>query len=193
MPKRAGGSGVSAGGVGAADVDVPVLDPTVLDPTAELIATLTARHLTIGVAESLTGGLLTAELIRIPGASVVVSGGIVAYNTELKRTLLGVDGGMLAVHGAVHADVAIQMAVGVRTAVAIGGVRADVGVSTTGVAGPDPQDGQAPGTVFIGVSLEGGAFAIPMQLTGDRATIRAETVSAAVEAVRQLIAQNDSE
>jgi len=161
---------------------------TAVDETAELIASLTARHLTIGVAESLTGGLLTAELIRIPGASVVVSGGIVAYNTELKRTLLGVDGGLLAVHGAVHADVAIQMAVGVRTAVAIGGVRANIGVATTGVAGPDAQDGQPPGTVFIGVSSDNGSVAIPVQLVGDRATIRAETVTAAIEAVRQLIA-----
>jgi nicotinamide-nucleotide amidase len=163
------------------------------DATAELIARLTARHLSIGVAESLTGGLLVADLIRIPGASMVVSGGIVAYNTELKRTLLGVDGGILAVHGAVHPDVAIQMAVGVRTAVSIGGVRADIGVATTGVAGPDAQDGQPPGTVFIGVSSENGALAIPLQLTGDRAQIRADTVTAAIEAVRQLIAPEDLE
>jgi nicotinamide-nucleotide amidase len=147
----------------------------------------------IGVAESLTGGLLTAELIRIPGASVAVSGGIVAYNTELKRTLLGVDGGLLAVHGAVHPGVAIQLAGGVRTAVAIGGVRADIGVSTTGVAGPDGQDGQPPGTVFVGVSTENGAVAIPLQLTGDRAKIRAETVASAIEAVRQLIAPESTE
>lgn len=187
MPKHSGGSaGPTAAGVAPTGT-------TPIDSTAELVATLTARHLTIGVAESLTGGLLTAELIRIPGASVVVNGGIVAYNTELKRTLLGVDGGMLAVHGAVHPDVAIQMAVGVRTAVAIGGVRADFGVSTTGVAGPDQQDGQAVGTVFIGVSSENGSVAIPVQITGDRTTIRAETVRAAIEAVRQLIAPEGME
>lgn len=195
MPKHSGGSagpaaprGLGATSGGATAAGATAANATALDETAELIASLTARHLTIGVAESLTGGLLTAELIRIPGASVVVNGGIVAYNTELKRTLLGVDGGLLAVHGAVHADVAIQMAVGVRTAVAIGGVRANIGVSTTGVAGPDPQDGQAPGTVFIGVSSDNGSLAIPVQLAGDRTTIRAETVTAAIEAVRQLIA-----
>jgi nicotinamide-nucleotide amidase len=163
------------------------------DPAADLVAELAARHLTIGVAESLTGGLLAAELIRIPGASVVVNGGVVAYNTELKRTLLHVDGSILNVHGAVHPDVAIQMAVGVRTAVAVGGVRADVGVSTTGAAGPDAQDGQEPGTVFIGVSTSSRAWAIPLHLHGDRASIRAQTVERAVEAVRDLLAEEAAE
>jgi nicotinamide-nucleotide amidase len=163
------------------------------DVTAELIAELTARHLTIGVAESLTGGLLTAELIRIPGASIVVNGGVVAYNSEVKRTLLDVDGSVLNVHGAVHPDVAIQMAVGVRTAVAVGGVRADIGVATTGAAGPDAQDGQEPGTVFIGVSMGGGARAIAFNLQGDRASIRAQTVDRAVEAVRDLLAEDTPE
>lgn len=167
--------------------DAPAPAP---DPTAELIAELTARHLTIGVAESLTGGLLTAELIRIPGASVVVNGGVVAYNTDLKRTLLGVDVAILNVHGAVHPDVAIQMAVGVRTAAAVGGVRADVGVSTTGAAGPDPQDGREPGTVFIGVSVGTYAWSIPLQLVGDRASVRAQTVVRAVEAVREILARD---
>jgi nicotinamide-nucleotide amidase len=159
------------------------------DTTAELVAELTARHLTIGVAESVTGGLLTAELIRIPGASVVVNGGIVAYDTELKRTLLGVDGAVLNVHGAVHPDVAIQMAVGVRTAVAVGGVRADIGVATTGAAGPDPQDGQEPGTVFIGLSSGTVARAVALHLQGDRASIREQTVERAVQAVRDLLAR----
>lgn len=163
------------------------------DATAELISELIARRLTIGVAESLTGGLLVAELIRIPGASAVVNGGIVAYHTELKHSLLGVDSGILNVHGAVHADVAKQMAVGARSQLSVGGVRAQVGVSTTGVAGPGAQDGQSPGTVFIGLSLGSGAWAIPLQLHGDRAAIRAQTVARAVEAVRELIARDDTE
>jgi nicotinamide-nucleotide amidase len=163
------------------------------DATAALIAELTARHLTIAVAESLTGGLLTAELIRIPGASVVVNGGVVAYNTELKRSLLGVDSSMLNVHGPVHPDVAKQMAVGARSFLAVGGNRAQVGVSTTGVAGPGPQGGQRAGTVFIGLSIGTGSWAIPLELDGDRAMIRAETVRRAVEAVRDLIALDDAE
>ncbi|GAB3124483.1 CinA family protein [Glaciibacter psychrotolerans] len=163
------------------------------DATADLIETMRAARMTIGVAESLTGGLVTAELTRIPGASAVVNGGVVAYHTELKSTLLGVDVSVLAVHGAVHPDVALQMAVGVRTAVAVDGRRADIGVATTGVAGPDSQDGQEPGTVFIGVSMDGASQVVALQLAGDRASIRSETVVRTVEAVRQLIAQTLAE
>lgn len=159
------------------------------DAAAQLIAELTARQLTIGVAESLTGGLLSAELIRIPGASLVVNGGVVAYNTALKSTLLDVDAALLAAHGAVHPEVAKQMAEGVRRAVAVDGRPADVGVSTTGVAGPDPQDGQAVGTVFIGIASENGSSALTLQLAGERADIRAETVALAIEAVCRLITQ----
>lgn len=166
---------------------------TAVDATAELVEELIARRLTIAVAESLTGGLLTAELIRIPGASATVNGGVVAYNTDLKRTMLGVDSSILNVHGAVHPDVAKQMAVGARTALAVAGVRADLGVSTTGVAGPGTQDGQLPGTVFIGLSLGTGSWAIPLQLSGDRAAIRAETVRRSIDAVRDLMARHEAE
>lgn len=167
--------------------------PEAADPTAALIAELTARHLTIAVAESLTGGLLTAELTGIPGASVVVNGGVIAYSTELKSTLLGVDSSILAVHGPVDPDVAKQMAVGVRTELAVAGVRADVGVATTGVAGPDPQGGRSPGTVFIGLSFGTGSWAVPLHLSGDRATVRAQTVARAVEAVHELIGHGQVE
>ena len=174
--------------------DPALTEPTdAADPTALLIAELTARHLTIAVAESLTGGLLVAELVRIPGASVVVNGGVVAYQAELKQRLLGVDSSILNVHGPVHPDVAKQMAIGARTHLAVGGERADIGVSTTGVAGPDPQGGLEPGTVFIGVSQGTGSWAIPLQLSGDRDAIRSETVALAIEAVRELIARNPTE
>lgn len=163
------------------------------DPTALLIAELTERRLTIAVAESLTGGLLVAELVRIPGASVVVNGGVVAYQTELKHTLLGVDSSILNVHGPVHPDVARQMAIGVRTHLAVGGERADIGVSTTGVAGPDATDGHEPGTVFIGVSRGARAWAVPLRLSGDRTAIRTGTVARAVEAVREIIAMDSVE
>jgi nicotinamide-nucleotide amidase len=188
--------------------DLAVPDPAVPDPevpdlasevasdadaTEALIQELTARNLTIAVAESLTGGLLVAELIRIPGASEVVNGAVVSYNTELKRTLLGVDSSILNVHGPVHPDVAKQMAIGVRSHLAVGGRRAEVGVATTGVAGPFPQDGLRPGTVFIGLAKGTGSWAIPLHLTGDRDAVRTETVRRAVDAVRDLIARGDSE
>ncbi|MFD4420510.1 CinA family protein [Agromyces sp. NPDC058484] len=153
------------------------------DPTATLIAELTRRGLRIAVAESLTGGLVMAELTRIPGASAVVSGGIVAYDTEVKHSLLGVDARLLAREGAVHPEVARQMADGVRRALAVGGRPADVGLATTGVAGPDGQDGQAPGTVFVGVATGNEVVSISLELSGDRHRIRSSTVRAAVDAV----------
>jgi len=164
-----------------------------VDLTKALIDELTIRNLTIAIAESLTGGSLAAELIRVPGASQVVNGALVSYNTELKRTLLGVDSSILNVHGPVHPDVAKQMAIGVRTHLAVGGRRADIGVSTTGVAGPFPQDGLEPGTVFIGLAKGTGSWAVPLKLIGDRDAVRAETVRRAVDAVRDLIAREDSE
>ena len=148
-----------------------------------LIRALTERRLTIATAESLTGGLLVAELTRIPGASLVVSGGVVAYATEVKHSLLGVSAELLAREGAVHPEVARQMADGVRRTLEVGGRPADIGVATTGVAGPDPQDGASPGTVFLGVAMGDDVEAIALDLHGDRAEIRAATVRAAVEAV----------
>jgi nicotinamide-nucleotide amidase len=99
------------------------------------------------VAESLTGGMLCSALIDVPGASAVVRGGVVSYATDLKHRLLGVDAGLLAANGPVDPDVATQMAHGVRERLG-----ADWGVATTGVAGPDPQDGIAAGTVYIAVA-----------------------------------------
>lgn len=159
------------------------MPPAGTDPTATLIAELTRRKLRIAVAESLTGGLVIAELTRIPGASFAVNGGIVAYDTAVKRTVLGVSAELLAREGAVHPEVARQMADGVRHVFAVDGRPADVGVATTGVAGPDGQDGREPGTVFLGVASGDDVEAIALDLHGDRAEIRAATVRAAVEAV----------
>lgn len=151
------------------------------DRTAALIRHLTARGLTVAVAESLTGGLLAAELIRPAGASAVVTGGVVAYHTAIKRTLLGVDASLLEQHGAVHPLVAEQMAAGARTVLSVDGRPADIGVATTGVAGPDPQDGRAPGTVYLGLSMSGGSRSIGLTLSGDRDRIRRDTVAAAID------------
>jgi nicotinamide-nucleotide amidase len=139
---------------------------------ARVVGELRARALTVAVAESLTGGLLVAELIRTPGASAVVSGGVVAYNTALKHSLLGVDAGLLRERGAVDPEVAEQMAAGVRTALAIDGRPADIGLSTTGVAGPDPQDGRPVGTVFIGLAVGDAVQSVALDLSGDREGIR---------------------
>ncbi len=111
---------------------------------AQVVAALTARQQHLAVAESLTGGLLAAALASVPGASVVFRGGIVAYATDLKASLLGVDQAVLASRGAVSAETARAMADGVR--VRLG---ATFGLATTGVAGPDPAEGKPVGTVYI--------------------------------------------
>jgi nicotinamide-nucleotide amidase len=141
-----------------------------------IIAALTTSRTTIAVAESLTGGLLTAEFVSVPGASVVLVGGLVAYDTALKHTLLGVDAEVLAAHGPVHPDVAMQMAVGVRSALAVQGRPVHIGIATTGVAGPDPQGGQPPGTVFIGLAIGADVRSFRLSITGDRSAVRTESV-----------------
>jgi nicotinamide-nucleotide amidase len=154
---------------------------------AGVVATLRERGLTIAVAESLTGGLLVAELIRPAGASAVVLGGIVAYSTELKHTLLGVDAGLLAEHGPVHPDVARELARNVCDRLAVAGRPADLGIATTGVAGPDPQAGQEPGTVFLGLSMGGQTRVRALELTGSRDEIRAATVREAMDWIAEAL------
>jgi nicotinamide-nucleotide amidase len=142
-----------------------------------LIAELTARGETLAVAESLTGGLVVATLVDVPGASAVVRGGVVAYATPVKHSVLGVSAELLEVEGAVHPDVARQMAAGVRIALSVDGEPATWGISTTGVAGPDPQDGEPVGTVYVGIASAAGAEAFELHLDGDRGAIRHATVS----------------
>jgi nicotinamide-nucleotide amidase len=143
----------------------------------DVIAELERRGLTLAVAESLTGGLLVAEFIGVAGASRVVNGGVVAYNTALKHTLLGVDADLLARRGAVDPDVAAQMAEGIRRACAVDGVPASIGLSTTGVAGPDPQDGKPVGTVYVGLASEAGTKVVALTFGGSRNAIRSSVVS----------------
>lgn len=164
-------------------------------PARTLLRLLAARGETLAVAESLTGGLVAAEITATPGASKVFRGSVTAYATELKRDVLGVDGTLLDQRGAVDPEVARQMAAGVRTALG-----ADWGLATTGVAGPDAQDGQPVGTVYVAVSgpvadagrgaasgtktenmrgyADGGARGkvAALRLNGGRAEIRRESV-----------------
>lgn len=139
---------------------------------------------TIAVAESLTGGLVCAALTSVPGASSVVRGAVVAYATELKAEILHVDADLLAREGAVHPDVAAQMAHGVR--VRLG---ADIGVGTTGVAGPEPQDGKPVGEVHIAVSTETNVHVRSLGLDPalGRAGIRAATVEAALALIDEVL------
>ena len=142
---------------------------------AAVVARLQAAGQTLAVAESLTGGLLAAAVVDVPGASQVLRGAVVAYASDLKHSLLGVDAELLARLGAVNPQVAAEMATGVRDRLA-----ADWGLSTTGVAGPDPQDGKPPGTVHVALAGPGGVRTVDLSLPGGRAQVRTATVDAAL-------------
>lgn len=148
----------------------------------EVVDLLAGRGSTIATAESLTGGLVAAAITSVPGSSAVLRGGVVSYATDLKAQLLGVDQELLARVGAVHPQVAREMADGVRTLTG-----ADYGLSTTGVAGPDPQDGAAVGTVFVAVSGPEGVTVLDASTSGDRDAIRRATVVAALRLVIQVV------
>ena len=153
-----------------------------------LVELLRRRGLTLAVAESLTGGALSAGIVSVPGASAVLNGAVVAYATPVKASVLGVDRALLAARGPVDPQVAEQMADGVRVALAVDGRPADVGVSTTGVAGPSSQGGHPVGTVHIGVSVAGATVSRAFLFAGDRSAIRAATVEAALALVADTIA-----
>jgi nicotinamide-nucleotide amidase len=151
------------------------------DETIEfaVLALLEAKGLTLGVAESLTGGMIGSRICDVPGASKVFRGSIVSYASDVKFDLLGVPEGPV-----VSADAAAAMAAGARRV-----LKADVGVSVTGVAGPDPQDDQPPGTVFVGIDLgslggDAGPEGFEVKLFGDRRQIRQFAVITAMAALR---------
>lgn len=146
------------------------------DLARRIILKLRSAGSTIAVAESLTGGLVVSRLIDIERASEAVTGGVVTYATELKARLLGVDEAQLAATGPVHEDVARQMAEGVRMLLGASGRPADYGISTTGVAGPEAQDGHEPGEVFVAIADGALTTVHHLHLTGDRNEVRAETV-----------------
>ncbi len=135
---------------------------------------------TIAVAESLTGGLLTAALTSTAGASETVRGGLVVYATDLKATMAGVPADLLAERGAVDPDVALALARGVRTRLG-----ATYGLGVTGVAGPDPQDGKPVGTVFLAIAGPSDEIVAERTFSGDRAAIRSAAVDATLDVLKR--------
>ncbi|MGW7004920.1 CinA family protein [Streptomyces sp. NPDC054933] len=149
---------------------------------AEALGLLERRGATLAVAESLTGGLVAAALTAVPGASRTFRGSVTAYATDLKRDVLDVDGALLAARGAVDPRVAEEMAEGVRRRLG-----ATWGLATTGVAGPEPQGGKEVGTVYVAVAGPPGTSVGSLRLDGDRAAIRAATVTAALELLMEAV------
>ena len=153
------------------------------DLAAVVLDLCRAKGLTIGVAESCTGGLLGARLTAIAGSSDVVLGGVIAYSNELKTALLDVPSGVLAHQGAVSEGVVRAMASGARAATG-----ASVGVGITGIAGPGGGTDEKPvGTVWIASDLEGAVESRRLRLIGDRAEVRQRAAQAALEMVRRRV------
>ncbi|MFI6266795.1 CinA family protein [Micromonospora sp. NPDC051006] len=147
-------------------------------PAAGVVHSLAERHETLATVESLTGGLLAAAIVEIAGVSGVYRGGLVVYATELKAELAGVPTGLLVERGPVDPDVAVALAEGGRRRCG-----ADWGVATTGVAGPEPQDGKPVGLVYTAVAGPNGTVVRQLDLDGGRDHIRSAAV---IEALRLL-------
>jgi len=142
-------------------------------------AVLIEHKLTLGLAESLTGGLIGARLVNVPGSSQWFRGCVVAYDSAVKHALLGVPPGPV-----VSADAAEAMALGARRALG-----SDVGLGITGVAGPDEQDGQTPGTVFVAIATpEGPVCGQQLFLPGDRDRVRQFSSISALDMLRRRLA-----
>jgi nicotinamide-nucleotide amidase len=141
-----------------------------------VIAAAKAAGLTVAVAESLTGGDVCVKLVAVPGSSEVLRGGVVAYAIDVKVSALGVEPSLLDRHGPVSAQTAAAMARGVRAALG-----ADVGIATTGAAGPEPHGGKPPGTAFIAVDSGDSAPRIEeLDIEGDRTAVCAGVRDAAL-------------
>lgn len=154
------------------------------DPLAvRIVAALADRSEQLATAESLTGGLIGATITAVPGASAVYLGGVITYATDLKARLGGVPTDLLDALGPVSGDTAAAMAAGARAATG-----ADWGLATTGVAGPDPQDGHAPGEVWLALAGPVGDPVVRRHdFLGDRAAIRAQSVTAALALLAQAL------
>ena len=138
------------------------------------------KKVTIAVAESCTGGLVAAKMIEYPGKSEVLLEGAVTYSNEAKKRRLGVKDETLSAYGAVSAETAAEMAKGI--AMTSG---ADIGVSTTGVAGPGPSEGKPEGLVYVGVYIGGKSYVKELHLAGKRNVIRERAAYSALDFLRR--------
>lgn len=154
-----------------------------MNDAARLVAEAHGRGLTLATAESLTGGLVAAAVVSVPGASTVFRGGVVAYAADLKHSWLAVPTPLLDERGTVDPGVAAAMAAGVRAHAG-----SDIGLATTGVAGPGPAEGHPAGTVHVAVSGPWGVSTASLTLSGDRDRVRAGACTAVLAMALQAVA-----
>lgn len=147
------------------------MEDPLIEISQQLGQALTEQKLTIATAESCTGGLLGHLLTSISGSSGYYLGGVIAYSNEVKESFLGVQHETLAAHGAVSGQTAKEMAAGVRER-----MRSDIGISTTGIAGPTGGTPDKPiGLVFIGISTAEETVAIECHFKGSRGEVKETT------------------
>jgi nicotinamide-nucleotide amidase len=152
---------------------------------AQVLALLQQRGETVATAESLTGGRLAAALTGVPGASTSYVGGVVAYATSVKVEVLGVPAALVERYGVISAECALAMARG-----AAGLTGATWGIGTTGVAGPDGQDGHPPGTVHVGLVGPDVSTALALELVGGREAIQDRTCVEALSALAGMLSSH---
>lgn len=150
------------------------------DAATTAISALRDHGATVATAESVTGGLLAGALTAVPGSSAVVLGGVVAYSIAIKKELLGVPADVLETHGPVHPDTAMWMALGAARR-----FQTSIAVATTGVAGPEPHGGMAPGYVLFGWWARGNGGVAQVQLSGDRGEVRSRSVEVGLNIIGQ--------
>lgn len=159
------------------------------DPTAaDVVRRLVAAGATLATAESLTGGLVGAALTDVPGSSAAYVGGVVSYATDVKTGVLGVPADVVERDGVVSATCAEAMAVGARRL--LGSAYA---VSTTGVAGPDLQEGRPAGTAYVAVAGPRGTVVRELAVPGDRGAVRAGVVREALALVVRTVVADSAE
>ncbi|GAA4829916.1 CinA family protein [Garicola koreensis] len=134
------------------DADHAARDARQKNHPQDLVQRCAHWGLTLSTAESLTAGALASKVAEVPGASAVLLGGVIAYSKQVKQQVLEVSAELLEAHGAVDPDVAATMAVG-----AAARCGADIGIATTGVAGPEPHEGKEVGTVYLGLACDAAA------------------------------------
>jgi len=154
------------------------------EPSTRVHALLLERDETVATAESLTGGQLAARLTDAPGASKTYLGGVVAYATSVKVAVLRVPEALVEEHGVISSECALAMARG-----AVGVTGATWGIATTGVAGPDEQEGHPPGTVHVGLVGPGVSTTLALELVGDRAAIQDRTCREALSALAGMLSR----
>lgn len=154
-----------------------------MSEASDLVDQLQAQGATVASAESLTGGRLAARLTEAPGSSKVFLGGVVTYATEAKIQVLDVPEAVVEEHGVVSEECAREMAEGARRLYG-----STYALSTTGVAGPDTQEGKPVGTVFVGLAGPDATSVVALDLDGDRKSVQEGTVASAVKALRERLA-----